>query len=119
MQTQTIIHIIDNSGVKKTSCIRVIGSIKSLPGSKSVVSVKTMIVKEKKRIGIGSVSQALLTCSRQKRNRCDGASFRASKNSAVLIKNEAPIGNRVNRHICYDLNLNRLPKLAMISDVPI
>jgi len=117
IQVQTILHVADNSGVKKVMCIKVLGGSKrryAYVGDIIVCSVKEIIPTSK--IAKGSVVKGIIVRTAKEIRRKNGCSIRFDKNSIVLIgKNKEPLGTRVFGTIVKELRDRKFAKIVSLA----
>lgn len=116
IKVRTRLTIVDNSGVKKVMCIRVLGSSKkkyASIGDVIKVSVKDVIPTSK--IRKGDVCNALVVRSKYGFSRKDGFTIKFSTNSAVLLNEQKQfVGTRVFGFIVRELK-EFYPKLISLA----
>ena len=86
IQTETRLHVADNSGAKSVLCIKVLGGSKrryASVGDVIVVSIKDAIPGS--NVKKGDVTQAVIVRTAKEVSRKDGTYIRFSDNAAVLI----------------------------------
>jgi ribosomal protein L14 len=112
IQNQTMLWSIDNSGITKLKCFKVVNKSTRKPaslGSKIVGSVKARakeIGKKAKSRSRASVQRAYIGNTRKKKQRLDGTSFKGNLNGVVLVNNQdLPMASRVNSYVCRELGL--------------
>jgi len=120
IQTQTILNVADNSGVKKVLCIKVLGGSKkryAYIGDIVICSVKETIATSK--ITKGAIVKAVVVRTRKETRRKDGSYIRFDDNSVVLIeKNNEPIASRVFGIITRELrNKNFIKIVTLASEI--
>ena len=97
IQTQTMLHVADNTGAKRAMCIKVLGGSKrryAAVGDTIVVTVKEAAprgtVKKK------SVERAVIVRTKKITRRKDGSGIRFDDNACVIVsKDGVPKGTRV------------------------
>lgn len=120
IQTQTMLNVADNSGVKKVLCIKVLGGSRkryAYIGDIVICSVKEVIAMSK--IIKGSIVKAVVVRTRKATRRKDGSYIRFDDNSVVLIeKNNEPIASRVFGIIARELrNKNFIKIVTLASEI--
>lgn len=108
----TLINIIDNSGVKQIKCIGFLNKTtkKITPGNIIVGVVKK--IKQNSLIKISSIVRALIVTSKNFININDGSYIKFINNSAILLnKKNIPIGTRVIGSFYYKKLYYKLLKL--------
>lgn len=97
IQTESVLHVADNSGARKVMCIKVLGGSKrryARIGDVIKVSIKEAIPRGK--VKKGEVMNALVVRTRKPVRRPDGSVIRFDTNAVVLLNAQLqPIGTRV------------------------
>lgn len=121
IQTQTILEVADNSGVKTIRCIKVLGGYQKRYGTFSNViraSIQELKQKNNKKTGLkkGDLVFAVVVQTRSKFKRKDGQTIRFFKNSAVIVDKQAkPVATRVLTPLCSELRKNKHVKLLSLA----
>jgi len=100
------LSIIDNSGVKRALCIRVLGGNPkygaAYPGDKMVTTIKQAVAKKfrkkRKNIKKGEIHALLFVASRKGLQRITGQKILGTLNAAIVLRKEIcylPFGNRL------------------------
>jgi len=117
IQTQTILNVADNSGVKKVMCIKVLGGSKrryAFVGDIIVCSVKEIIPTSK--IVKGTVVKAVVVRTKKEIRRKDGSYIRFDDNSVVLLnKNNDLVGTRVFGSVVKELREKKFMKIISLA----
>jgi large subunit ribosomal protein L14 len=117
IQTQTILNVADNSGVKKVMCIKVLGGSKrryAFVGDIIVCSVKEIIPTSK--IVKGTVVKAVVVRTKKETRRKDGSYIRFDDNSVVLLnKNNDLVGTRVFGSVVKELREKKFMKIISLA----
>jgi large subunit ribosomal protein L14 len=117
IQTQTILNVADNSGVKKVMCIKVLGGSKrryAFVGDIIVCSVKEIIPTSK--IVKGTVIKAVVVRTKKETRRKDGSYIRFDDNSVVLLnKNNDLVGTRVFGSVVKELREKKFMKIISLA----
>ncbi|HEY4715704.1 MAG TPA: 50S ribosomal protein L14 [bacterium] len=117
IQTRSILDVADNSGAKKVSCIRVLGSSNRKFGSIGdiiVVAVKDALPNSK--IKKGDVSKAVIVRTRKEVSRADGSFVKFDTNSAVLLNDQLePIGGRIFGPVARELRARQFMKIISLA----
>nr|AIU44685.1 ribosomal protein L14 [Cyanophora paradoxa] len=103
IQFGTYLKVLDNSGVKKIKCIKLLKS-KSIStiGDKIIVSTKK--VKSQSKIKKGEVLSAIIYKLKKKRTKMSGISVKHRSNGALLLnKKNMGAGNRIRGSIAKEL----------------
>ena len=117
IQTESVLDVADNSGVKKVLCIKVLGGSKrkyATVGDVIVVSIKEAIPNAK--VKKGSVMKAVIVRTTKELRRRDGSYIRFDTNSAVLITNEGePVGTRIFGPVARELRAKNYMKIVSLA----
>jgi len=117
IQTQTMLNVADNTGVRKVMCIKVLGGSKrrySYVGDVIVCSVKEVIPSSK--ISKGTIVKAVIVRTKKEVRRKDGSYIRFDDNSVVLVgKNNDPIGTRVFGSVVRELRERKFMKIISLA----
>jgi large subunit ribosomal protein L14 len=121
IQIQTIVDVVDNSGVKSLKCIKVLGGFQkryAKVGDLIVVSLQTVKnnLKKKNRVQAGDLYKALVISSKRPCYRKNG-SLLASKESFIILlgNNLQPIASRVLAPLGKELRYSRFAKVASLA----
>ncbi len=117
IQQETVLDVADNSGAKRVSCIRVMGS--SNRKYASIGDVIKVAVKEAipdGKVKKGEVCQAVVVRTVKEVGRPDGSYIKFDSNSAVLIDaaNE-PIGTRIFGPVAKELRAKNFMKIISLA----
>jgi len=121
IQIQTIVDVVDNSGVKSLKCIKVLGGFKKrygIFGSVIRASIQELRHKSNKKLGFkkGDLVFAMIVQVRSKMRRKDGQVFNFLKNSAVIIdKQRKPLSTRILTPLCNELRQKNAVKLISLA----
>jgi large subunit ribosomal protein L14 len=121
IQPGTLLHVVDNSGVKYVKCIRVLApSIKSSGniGDVLIVSVKTIQQQKKivSKIKQGDIFHAIVVNTLRMHQKFDSQRFQFFNNCVVLVnKNLKPVGNRIIGPVIKSLRQMQAFKFVSIS----
>jgi large subunit ribosomal protein L14 len=119
IQKESLLFVVDNSGVKKVKCLQVKNSPKLNSGKIGdiiVVSVKSLQKKISTKIKRGDIFYAVIVRSQSKLNRSDSQWVHFFDNAVILInKNLKPIGNRIVGPVLKSLRQMKSLKLISIS----
>jgi large subunit ribosomal protein L14 len=116
VQVETLFSIIDNSGVRKVKCIKVLGRKVARPGDMVVVSVKR--VSPNKKITKGAIFYAVLVNTSKPFYRSTGFFLKSLGNHGVLLKSSidaSPYANRVSGVVYNEVRLNGFSKIASLT----
>ncbi|KAH8042892.1 50S ribosomal protein L14 (mitochondrion) [Aureococcus anophagefferens] len=121
IQTQTIVDVVDNSGVKTLRCIKVLGGFKKrygVFGNLIRASIQELRQKGNKKLGLkkGDLVFAVVVQTRSQLKRKDGQVFKFFKNSAVIVdKQMKPLATRVLTPLCNELRHKKSIKLLSLA----
>jgi len=117
IQMQTILEVADNSGARRISCIRPLGS--QVGRVASLGDIITANVKEATPDGNvkkGAVVKAVIVRTRKEFRRKDGTYIRFDDNAAVLINDQKePIGTRVFGPVSRELREKEFLKIVSLA----
>ena len=117
IQTQTMLHVADNTGAKRAMCIKVLGGSKrryAAVGDTVVVTVKEAAprgtVKKK------SVERAVIVRTKKITRRKDGSGIRFDDNACVIVSKEGvPKGTRVFGPVARELRAKGFQKIVSLA----
>jgi large subunit ribosomal protein L14 len=117
IQSETRLHVADNSGARSVLCIKVLGGSKrryATVGDIIVVSVKDAIPGG--NVKKGDVTKAVIVRTAKEVSRKDGTYIRFSDNAAVLIdaQNE-PVGTRIFGPVARELRDRNFMKIVSLA----
>ena len=121
IQTQTIVDVVENSGVKALRCIKVLGGFKKrygVFGNLIRASIQELRQKGNKKLGLkkGDLVFAVVVQTRSQLKRKDGQVFKFFKNSAVIVdKQMKPLATRVLTPLCNELRHKKSIKLLSLA----
>ena len=117
IQTETRLHVADNSGAKSVLCIKVLGGSKrryASVGDVIVVSIKDAIPGS--NVKKGDVTQAVIVRTAKEVSRKDGTYIRFSDNAAVLIDAQRePVGTRIFGPVARELRDQNFMKIVSLA----
>ena len=117
IQSETNLHVADNSGARRVQCIKVLGGSGrkfASVGDVIVVSVKEAIPRG--RVKKGDMARAVVVRTAKEIRRPDGSAIRFDKNAAVLINNQGePIGTRIFGPVTRELRAKRYMKIVSLA----
>ena len=117
IQQETVLDVADNSGAKRVSCIRVMGS--SNRKYASIGDVIKVAVKEaipEGKVKKGEVLQAVVVRTVKEIGRSDGTYIKFDSNSAVLINDQnEPIGTRIFGPVAKELRAKNFMKIISLA----
>ncbi len=121
IQTQTIVDVVDNSGVKTLRCIKVLGGSRKrygVVGDLIRASIQELKQKNNKKLGLkkGDLVFAVVVQTRSQSTRKDGQVFKFFKNSAVIVdKQTKPLATRILTPLCNELRQKNSTKLISLA----
>ena len=115
ISVQTILGVVDNSGVKKVMCIKVLGGTRKKYASiGEIIKVSTKEVIPSSKIKKGEVCNALIIRSKYGIKRADGV-IRFSTNAVVLLNDQKQfVGTRVFGAVVREIKIF-FPKVASLA----
>ncbi|MBW2019433.1 MAG: 50S ribosomal protein L14 [Deltaproteobacteria bacterium] len=117
IQTESMLHVADNSGAKKLYCIRVLGGSRrryARIGDIIIVAVKEAIPNAK--VKKGDVMRAVVVRTKKELRRPDGSYIKFDDNSAVLINQQRePIGTRIFGPVARELRAKKFMKIISLA----
>ena len=116
IQTETILHITDNSGIKKIRCLKILGSQKVYGFNGTVLcgSVNKLKHRKNKKIPFsrGNIVFVLIIQTKFFLRRIDGERVGFLRNAGVLVDNKLkPQANRIFNPLCSEFRKKRYAKL--------
>lgn len=117
IQSETILKVADNSGVKELKCINVLGHSKNKGGIGDLIvgSVRRRIPTSE--VEKGDLVKALIIRTREGLQRPDGSHIRFDDNAVILVNNYLePIGTRIFGPVTRELRAKNM--LRVISLAP-
>jgi large subunit ribosomal protein L14 len=119
IQQETRLAVADNSGAKEVLCIRVLGGTRkryASIGDKIVVSVKASLPSSE--IKKGTVSKAIVVCTKKEIRRTDGSYIRFDDNAVVLLNNLDEIrGTRIFGPVARELRDKYMKIVSLAPEV--
>ena len=120
IQTQTELHVADNTGAKRVECIKVLGGSKrryASIGDVIKVSVKDAIPKGK--VKKGTVHNAVVIRTKQGIYRNDGSKVKFDNNAVVLTDDKGePLGTRIFGPVTRELrNKGQMKIISLAPEV--
>lgn len=117
IQTETKLHVADNSGARILYCIKVLGGSRrryARIGDVIVVAVKEAIPHAK--VKKGDVMRAVVVRTKKELRRPDGSYIKFDDNSAVLIDQRGePIGTRIFGPVGRELRAKKFVKIISLA----
>nr|YP_010702196.1 ribosomal protein L14 [Asplenium castaneoviride]YP_010702284.1 ribosomal protein L14 [Asplenium ruprechtii]WCL38464.1 ribosomal protein L14 [Asplenium castaneoviride]WCL38552.1 ribosomal protein L14 [Asplenium castaneoviride]WCL38640.1 ribosomal protein L14 [Asplenium ruprechtii] len=117
IQNQSYLNVADNSGARKSMCIRVLGT-----GNRKYASTGDVVMAVVKEavpnmfLKRSEVVRAVVVCTRKGINRCNGMTVIFDDNAAVVVNQEgSPRGTRIFGPVARELrdfNFARIVSLA-------
>jgi large subunit ribosomal protein L14 len=114
---RTILHVADNSGARRLSCILPVGGDVGLQaGLGDVVTASVKEAAPDSAIRKGTVVKCVIVRMRKEQRRRDGSYIRFDENAAVVI-NEAnePVGTRVFGPVARELREKKFLKIVSLA----
>lgn len=121
IQVGTILNVIDNSGARKASCIKVIGGYRrryAKIGDLVIVSIKSLRIKRKltSKVKKGEIYKALIVRIKPRIKNFSGESICFFENSIVLLnKQNKLIGTRIFGSLPLQLRYTKHLRVVSIS----
>lgn len=119
IQVGTQLHASDNSGARIVQCVKVLRKPKRKMGrvaSLIVVSVKTLVRKQKSKVKKGHLYKAIVCETKKHTARVDGSHVSCARNTGILLSlQNAPIGSRIQGITPYELRVKGRTKLLSLS----
>jgi len=119
IQTFSKVKIIDNSGVKKSKIIGILGGTKRKPGKigfNAVVAVKKANTTSK--IKEGEVKKFKILRDKHTIFRKDGIKINMNENSGVLLKdNNSLVGNRIKGPLLREIKKNNRKLMSICKNI--
>lgn len=117
VQSESRLHVADNSGAKSVLCIKVLGGTRrryASVGDVIVVSVKDAIPGS--AVKKGDVTKAVIVRTAKEVARKDGTYIRFSDNAAVLINAQRePVGTRIFGPVARELRDQNFMKIVSLA----
>jgi len=97
IQQETKLKIVDNTGGKEASCIKVLGgSGRRYAALGDIIVVSVTKASPQSSVGKGTVHKAVIVRTKKERKREDGTAVRFDDNACVLLDaNKEPVGTRI------------------------
>ena len=114
---RTILHVADNSGARRLSCILPVGGDVGLQaGLGDVVTASVKEAAPDSAVRKGTVVKCVIVRMRKEQRRRDGSYIRFDENAAVVI-NEAnePVGTRVFGPVARELREKKFLKIVSLA----
>jgi large subunit ribosomal protein L14 len=117
IQSETRLHVADNSGAKSVLCIKVLGGTRrryATVGDVIVVSVKDAIPGS--NVKKGEVTKAVIVRTAKEVSRKDGTYIRFSDHAAVIINAQRePVGTRIFGPVARELRDQNFMKIVSLA----
>ncbi len=118
IQMSSILRVVDNSGAKKVSCVKVLGGSKHMIANLCdviVVSIKSVI--SGSSLKKGDVCKALIVRTKFGIRRADGSKLSFDDNSVVLVNNQyEPLGTRIFGPVPMELRNRGFNKVISLAE---
>jgi large subunit ribosomal protein L14 len=97
IQQETKLKIVDNTGGKEASCIKVLGgSGRRYAALGDIIVVSVTKAAPRSSVEKGTVHKAVIVRTKKERKRDDGTAVRFDDNACVLLDaNKEPVGTRI------------------------
>jgi len=97
IQLETKLKIVDNTGGKEASCIKVLGGSGRRYGTLGdIIVVSVTKVSSQSSVEKGTVHKAVIVRTKKEKKREDGTAVRFDDNACVLLDaNKEPVGTRI------------------------
>ncbi len=97
IQQETKLKIVDNTGGKEASCIKVLGgSGRRYAALGDIIVVSVIKATPRSSVEKGTVHKAVIVRTKKERKREDGTAVRFDDNACVLLDaNKEPVGTRI------------------------
>ena len=122
VQMQTSLTILDNSGAKKVSCLKILkkgnNCFVGKVGDLVIVSIKKLRKKNNQfsKIKKGEVALAILTKTKAPIKRRNGISLIFMKNTAVIVnKTKTPLATRIFGLVTKEIRGKKFSKLLSVA----
>ena len=117
IQTETMLEIADNSGVRRVQCIKVLGgSHRRYAGIGDIIKVTVKEAIPRGRVRKGQVMDAVVVRTRKGVRRQDGSLIKFDQNAAVLLNaNKQPIGTRIFGPVTRELRSERFMRIVSLA----
>ena len=121
IQKESILQVVDNSGVKSIKCIGVFENSKriySYVGDIIKASIQEVRSNKQKKFSFskGEIVLAFILHSKSTTRRKNGQDFRFLKNGAIIIdKNKQPVGTRISSPLFKEFRDRKLLKIISLS----
>lgn len=117
IQTQTRLHVADNSGAREIMCIRVLGgSGRRYAGVGDVIIASVKVAQPHSGVKKGEVVRAVVVRSAQEYGRPDGTHIKFDDNAAVLINPQGnPRGTRIFGPVARELRDRQYMRIVSLA----
>ena len=119
IQVGTQLHASDNSGARIVQCVKILRKPKNKMarvGALLVVSVKTLVRKQKSKVKKGHLYKAIVCETKKHTLRVDGSNVACSRNTGILLSLQGtPVGSRIQGITPYELRVKGRTKLLSLS----
>ena len=117
IQTQSYLHVADNSGARRVMCIQVlVGSHRRYAGVGDLIKVTLKEAIPRGKVKKGQVLTAVVVRTRKGVRRSDGSLIKFDDNAAVLLNNQqAPIGTRIFGPVTRELRSEKYMKIISLA----
>lgn len=117
IQTQTKLHIADNSGGVKAMCIKILGGSKRRYANiGDVIKVSIKEATPRAKVKKGDVYDAVVVRTAQGVRRSDGSRIRFDNNAVVLLDTKLePVGTRIFGPVTRELRSVKFMKIVSLA----
>jgi large subunit ribosomal protein L14 len=119
IQVGTKLHVSDNSGARLVQCVKVLRKPKRKMGRVAaliVISVKTLIRKQKSKVRKGHLYKAVVCETKKHTGRVDGSHVTCARNTSIILSVQGtPVGSRIQGITPYELRVKGRTKLLSLS----
>lgn len=117
IQTQSRLHVADNTGARSVMCIKVLGGSKRrYAGIGDIIKVAIKDAAPKGRVKKGEVYSAVVVRTASGVRRADGSLIKFDGNAAVLLNAKLePIGTRIFGPVTRELRTEKFMKIVSLA----
>jgi large subunit ribosomal protein L14 len=117
IQTQTLLHVTDNSGAKKIMCIRVLGKNKKYAYIGDTIIAVVKVASPNTAYKKSTIVRAVIVRTKNTIRRKDGSNLRFYENAAVIIGiDKNPKATRIFGPIPYELREKKFFKIVSLAN---
>lgn len=116
IQKQSVLNIVDNSGVRTALCVST--PIGFLAGVGDKVLLSAQSCSSTSKVKKGELTRAVIVRLKKAQQRLDGCSFSFQLNGAVLLgSQDLPLAKRITGPVSYTLRQRKFFKLLFLASV--